>query len=326
MVSVVGLTLGAGLLALLARSVDFEAVRDQLDALDTRALAPLLVIALVQLPLRPWRWASAFPPGSVGFRICFETLAIGNLVNYLVPGRGGDVLRCLLVRRRSPTTPASLALGTLGVEKELDGMALVAVLGLSGLVLPLPSWLGRLTAVAAAIFIAVLVVFMVLRARAEPLTLWLRARPSSGHTARLAHRIADVLGQFVAGLDAIGSGRRVAWMALQTALIVASEAAMVWLIAHAVGVDLSGPQAAILVAVLGLGFMLPAAPGFIGTYEALGVATLALFGVAIGPATAVTLVAHAWSLAWTAVVGVAGLAMGGLSLGEVIRSRRRGEL
>lgn len=322
MVATIGLALGTGLLALTARSVDLESVQEHLAALDPRALVPLLVIALVQLPLRPWRWASAFPPRSVGFRTCFEALAIGNLVNYLVPGRGGDLLRCLMVRRRSPETPASLALGTLGVEKLLDGMALVAVLGLSGLVLPLPGWLGRLTVTAAAIFVLALLGFMVLRARVAPLTSWLRARASGGPAARVAHRVADVLSQFVTGLDAIGSGRRVAWMAFQTVMIVASEAAMVWLIAHAAGVELSGPEAAIMVAVLGLGFMLPAAPGFIGTYEALGVATLALFGVASAPAAAVTLVAHGWSFAWTAIVGVVGLAMGGLSLGDLIRSRR----
>ena len=69
--------LGATLLTWVLTRVDLPAVGDSLRRLTPRDLVPVLLIAVVQLPLRPWRWAVSFPASHpVGFRACFETLAI----------------------------------------------------------------------------------------------------------------------------------------------------------------------------------------------------------------------------------------------------------
>ena len=52
-----------------------------------------------------------------------------------------------------------------------------------------------------------------------------------------------------------------------------------WLVARSLGIELSLVEAVFVTAVINLGVAIPSSPGFIGTYQWLGVSALALFGV-----------------------------------------------
>ena len=51
------------------------------------------------------------------------------------------------------------------------------------------------------------------------------------------------------------------------------------LVAHAVGIELTIVDAIFVTAAINLGVAIPSSPGFVGTYQWLGVSALALFGV-----------------------------------------------
>jgi len=68
------------------------------------------------------------------------------------------------------------------------------------------------------------------------------------------------------------------------------------LVARAVGVELTLVEAIFVTAAINLGVAIPSSPGFVGTYQWLGVSALALFGVSkeAGLAFAITMQAVWW--------------------------------
>jgi uncharacterized membrane protein YbhN (UPF0104 family) len=99
------------------------------------------------------------------------------------------------------------------------------------------------------------------------------------------------------------------------------EAALIWKLAAALQIPLSLPAAAVVSAVLGLGLMIPAAPGSIGMYEFFSVAVLRLFGIESGRALALTLLMHTWSFVVVTGLGLAGLWISGINFSQLIRGR-----
>jgi uncharacterized membrane protein YbhN (UPF0104 family) len=73
----------------------------------------------------------------------------------------------------------------------------------------------------------------------------------------------------------------------------------------------------VVAAVLGLGLMVPAAPGGLGTYELAGVAGLKLIGVDASSALALTLAIHAWVFITSVGLGLCLLALGGVRLAQL---------
>jgi uncharacterized membrane protein YbhN (UPF0104 family) len=70
-------------------------------------------------------------------------------------------------------------------------------------------------------------------------------------------------------------------------------------------------------AVLGLGLMIPAAPGGLGTYELFGTEAFKLAGIAASSALALTVVIHAWVFVANIAVGACLLAVKGISLAQL---------
>jgi len=310
---VVGLVVSAALLTLVLTRINLgDAWRHVMQLNPVKLLWPL-AITLVSLPLRPWRWRLMFAPQKrPAYTVTFNAFYISMLANNVLPARGGDVLRCFLVDRRKSIRNATRVLGTLGVEKVLDGLALVAVAGTALVFWRRESWLLQLVALAAAVFGGALALLFIMQRRPEAVRRPVRAAFRVLRLAAVGDKLDALLVSLTDGLSAVRSPRRILALVALTALAWALEAAFIWSMAPALGVSLSLGAAALVVAVLGLGMMAPAAPGYVGTYEFFAVAVLSLFGVTKESALALTLVMHAWVLLVMTVVGAAALAASGL--------------
>jgi uncharacterized membrane protein YbhN (UPF0104 family) len=104
---------------------------------------------------------------------------------------------------------------------------------------------------------------------------------------------------------------------LLTAAIWITEAGTIWGLAGALGLAVSLKSAVVASAVLGLGLMIPAAPGGLGTYELFGTEAFKLAGIAASSALALTVVIHAWVFVANIAVGICLLAVKGISLSQL---------
>lgn len=312
--SLLGLALSVLLVALLVYTVDLrEAWRAILRMDHGQLWLPALLIA-VGLTLRPYRWQLIFPPQHrPTFGRSLAVWSIANMSNNVLPARGGDVLRCFLIARGQPMRMAGTALATLGMEKVLDGLALLAVIVLAFWFVTPPGWLQALTLAAALIFVGALVVMIVLQRS----PVWIE-RTALGvalrlHRPQLGRRVVDLLHSFADGLHAVRSVRQMSVLVALTALTWFIEVALVWACARALGLPIELWHGTVIAAVLGLGLMVPAAPGYVGSYEFICVSVGAMFGLKGEQALALALVMHAGVLLMTTAFGLASLAATALS-------------
>lgn len=151
--AVVGVLIGLGCLAILLKQVDLKQAWNALGRLNSPYLLVPVAVFFVNLPLRAWRWQLIFPASwRPSLAACLTVLGIGNMANFLLPGRAGDVARCVLVGGSGSLTDSSRTLATLAVEKVLDGLALVGMVLFSAWALHPPQWVLELIRVAIVIF------------------------------------------------------------------------------------------------------------------------------------------------------------------------------
>jgi glycosyltransferase 2 family protein len=183
----------------------------------------------------------------------YGLVAVGYMGNNVLPARAGEMLRVVLLDRRTGSGKRTL-LGTVVAERLLDAVALASifVVVVYGALrkTTLPSDRPLVVAGAGLLLLALgFVALQVLRRRGalERLLDWLR--PLAGAPRALVGREGLVL------------------LAVSFA-IWSMEASVYLAVARAAGLDVGGMGALYLVALTNLFAMLPAAPGYVGTFDA----------------------------------------------------------
>jgi glycosyltransferase 2 family protein len=291
-----GIAISVAAAALLAATTDFSQVAAHLQRANVLWLAPAFLVLAGQAWIRAARWASLIRPWSdrsIGARRVVDAMLIGYFANAILPGRLGEVARALVVSRREALAFGGVAASVV-VERAIDIMALAALAAVALAVAASDAWIGF-----AALASGVAVVIGLGRRS----TVLERLLP-----ARTPPRLADGIRTFVRSVAAIPVSVSAGAAAL-SAIAWLADATLVLLVAKALGIEIS-VAAAIAVGLGGaLGSALPAAPGYLATYE-LGAVTLGAFaGVPRETALPLALLVH--------VIGVTTLAAaGGICLGR----------
>jgi uncharacterized protein (TIRG00374 family) len=314
----VGILIGLGCVAILLRQVDLRQSWSALGRLNGPYLLVPVAVFFLNLPLRAWRWQLIFPSSRrPGLGACLTVLGIGNMANFLLPGRAGDLARCVLLGRGDSLTDTSRTLATLAVEKVLDGLALVGMVLFAAWALHPPHWVLELLRVAILIFGGALALLVALRYRTRALIDSMRRGFRLVHLSSLEEKFDGLLTSFADGLSAVSSAGQMLTLLLLTAAIWITEAGSIWGLAAALGLGVSLKSAVVASAVLGLGLMIPAAPGGLGTYELFGTEAFKLVGIPASSALALTVVIHAWVFVANIVMGICLLAVKGISLAQL---------
>lgn len=313
-----GLLIGLGCVALLLRQVDLKQSWSTLGRLGGPFLLAPIAVFFVNLPLRAWRWQLIFP-SSCRPRIgqCLTVLGIANMANFLLPGRAGDISRCVLLGDGNSLADSSRTLATLAVEKVLDGLALVGMVLFSVWALRPPHWVLDLLRAATLIFAGALGLLIILRYKTRLLIRYVRSAFHFMHLSFLQEKLDRVLTSFAEGLDSVSSAPQMLMLLALTSVIWTTEAGLIWGLAGALGLFVPLKSAVVATAVLGLGLMIPAAPGGLGTYELFGTEAFQLAGIAASRALALTVVIHAWVYLANIAFGILLLAIKGLSLAQL---------
>ena len=316
--AVLGLLFGLGCIALLLRQVDLRQSWSTLGRLSGPFLLVPVAVFFINLPLRAWRWQLIFPSSSRPRIVqCLTILGIANMANFLLPGRAGDISRCVLLGNGSSLAESSRTLATLAVEKVLDGLALVGMVLFSIWALRPPHWVLELLRVAILIFGGALALLIILRYKTRLLIRYVRNAFRIMQLSFLEQTFDGVLTSFAEGLNAVSSAAQMLMLLVLTSVIWTTEAGLIWGLAGALGLSVSLKSAVVASAVLGLGLMIPAAPGGLGTYELFGTKAFQLAGIAASRALALTVVIHAWVYIANIAFGILLLAVKGLSLAQL---------
>jgi uncharacterized protein (TIRG00374 family) len=266
-------------------------------------LAVVVLGAVYVIQALRWRVIADSRISTVRF---LEWVVGSAAVNNVVPGRPGDLLRAEWLSRAS-SFPRGRSLGTVVVDRSSDVLVLAVFLAATTSVTQHPAWLVRLDlgVAAAGVLLLALLGLFVLRARRDDSLV-------GGRLRRLLHQLAAG----VAG--AVQPRRLVPILGLSVVAWVLSSVAT-WLVASSIGLDLTPAQALFVTAVLNLGVAIPSSPGFVGTYQWLGIASLGLLAVDRSDALAFSILMHA---TWFVPTSVAGLGLALRKLAPVARRLR----
>lgn len=311
LVALVGVSVGLVFLWLALRDADLDAVWRSLKGADAGLVVLAIAAFATVYAFQSSRWRRIAATPSVRLARFYEMTVSGVAVNNVLPGRIGDLLRARWLGLAA-RMPAGRAFGTVILDRACDLVVLVGLLVVGIAAVASSDWLVRLAVFGALALVALGVVLLLSRtyiSRRE------RDRRSRGLLRRLVRDTVEMLA------EPFGRRRPVVWLALSLCAwgmwALAAD-----LIARSVGVDLSVADALFVTAVLNLGSAIPSSPGYVGTYEWLGVASLGLLGVETEPALAFTILLHAAWYVPTTIAGGAALVVRGIrQLG-----RRRTEL
>jgi len=262
-------------------------------------LIPGVAVYFLGVWARAWRWHYLLRPlKRIPTRTMFPVVAIGYMGNNVYPARAGELLRAFVLRRKTGI-PVSASLATILVERIFDGVVMLLFVfvnlpelarlggesGFAGSIQGLALW-GALA------FAGVLLVFLLtamLPAPAGRLSAW-----GIAHfvPVRLRERVRELLEKFQSGLASLRSPREVLMVLLTSIVIWLFETGKYWFVMQAFPFTVSFFALMLMNGVVNLATTLPSAPGYIGTFDAPGIAVLVAYGVTRSLATAYTLVLH----------------------------------
>ena len=213
----------------------------------------------------------------------YSATMIGFMANNMLPFRLGEFVRAWALARREKCS-ATMVLATVVVERVVDMLALLAILGVTMLVHPIQanSKAAEFTQAGATSLIVVTVGLTVMLILLER---------TPGRARRVVHRLSTwlperhrghaviALDHFVEGLGLFRDLPSLLWVFLLSFALFSCFAVALQLSMLAFGIHLPWYAGFTLLVISAFAIMAPAAPGYIGTMNLACVAGLALFGV-----------------------------------------------
>jgi hypothetical protein len=218
-------------------------------------LAGAIGVYMVATLLRAERWQRILRRHDVriGYPEAAGLVMVGYMGNNVLPARGGELLRAYLLGKKGATKRGIL--GTVIAERLLDAVALgllfvAFTLGVLGNV-RLPSNTPLLVAIGV-VFVLLVISLAVLR---------------FARSHHLVERATEFLRPFAIPARALLSPYGVALLALSL-VIWAFEATVYYMVSDAAGLGLTVSGALYVMVLANLFALIPAAPGYVGTFDA----------------------------------------------------------
>jgi len=300
---VIGLILSVAIVALFAARMDWAEFSTTLGLVRWTWIAGGCAGIALAIGFRAVRWATvAGAFSSMGSY--WNATVIGYLGNTLYPGRAGEVLRIAALRKALQLPP-----GELVATAFMDRLADILALGLITVYVSIHTTaiasdtLHRVVTLLIGLPVAGLIVLLVLGERLKHRVERLCAGLPGHWKARLPRWYAQALNAF-ASLRV-----RHRWMgaAALTLCAFSIDYMVLWMFLQAFAWQIPAFAAVTVGVLLGLGSLLPAAPGYLGIYQVACVLGLAPYGIGESSALAYSVVSQG---ATVLMIGVLGLVAG----------------
>jgi uncharacterized protein (TIRG00374 family) len=264
-------------------------------------LLPGIAVYFVGVWVRSWRWHYMLRPlKKIPTRTMFPIVTIGYMGNNIYPARAGEVLRAVILKQREGV-PVSASLATVIVERIFDGVVMLGFVfvnlselaqltGDSGVVGQMD--IRTIAIAGTVVFVGALLVFLLAAMFPHTTELILdRLLPILPQRFRI--KVKDIALKFLSGLESLRSPVEALMIFLTTVIIWLLETAKYWFVMHAFGFSVSFFGLMLMNGIVNLATTLPSAPGYVGTFDAPGIAVLTAYGVPGEIAAGYTLVLHA---------------------------------
>lgn len=297
-----GIAISAFFIYLALPGLHLPAVMESLRTANYWWLSPAIAVYLVGLWFRTWRWQYTLRPlKHVGLVNLFPMVCIGYFGNNVFPFRAGELLRSYVLKKEEGIAISS-SLATVIVERVTDGLVMIMFVFLALPFAPMPEPYRNAVIAMTALFLAATVFFIWMASQPVRVERFYLTVAGAVLPERIRARTDDFYRRFVLGLRSLSKPSDVIMIFLITVLIWLTETVKYWFVMHAFDFQVSFLVLMLMNGLVNLATTLPAAPGYIGTFDTPGIATLAAFGVDPSVAASYTFTLHA--ALWLPVTGL----------------------
>ena len=279
--------------------------------------------------LRAIRWKLLLSPVKKEVRASntFWSTALGSMVNIIIPIRLGEFVRAYTLGEKEGIGFAP-GLSSIVVERTLDMMGLLSIGLVTMLLVSTQAELSSLAVnifIAVAVFIAAVLAIIIVGIKKEDLIIRLLTRSTSKipFVKKYTARLAEFASSLIKGLQGLSQNPKmfIANMSITWILwLIYTSAAYFTFIAF--NHPLSFVAAILGGALMSISHILPATPGYVGSYETFWWAIFFSLGVPENLLTATALISHLVGLLPIIILGSISVVWLGVSFEEIFSIRK----
>ncbi len=258
----------------------------------------LLILSLFS---RAQRWRILIKPVHKDIRYwpVYSAMNIGYMINNILPLRMGEILRAYFLGKAENISKSSV-LATIVVERIVDLLAALALLGVTIFFFPFPDWIRNgLFYIGGGVLL--LIFFLVALLINTTLTLRFLRSILKPLPTKIVDRVISIVESFTSGLEVMRSSRHYLSIIGHTFLLQACYILSVF--ATLLAFDLVTPEypaiqanpllaSVVLLIIITIGIGVPSAPGAVGTFHGIVAFGVSLFGVPAEKAMGMAIALH----------------------------------
>ncbi|HEY6873431.1 MAG TPA: lysylphosphatidylglycerol synthase transmembrane domain-containing protein [Geobacteraceae bacterium] len=319
----IGIGISAFFLFLLFRKIDFTKLAAALGEMNYRYLVPAVLFTFISYFFRAVRWRFLLlPMKNTRMGNLFPATIIGYMANNLLPARLGEFVRAYVLGEKEKLD-TSAVFATLVLDRLFDGFTVLLILVVTFFTVNLPPGMEKVQhglVVGGYVTLALygmVIAFLVLLKKQTVRTLALVGSLLKPFPARVQEKVIPLLGSFIEGLRLSARPSDLLLLVLSSFVIWTFAVWPVDLLLRSFGIFLPVTASMFIMVFLVFAVMVPASPGYVGTYHAACVYGLMAFSIQKEKALSVALIIHGVNFFPVIIMGFYYLWRDKLSLAEV---------
>lgn len=321
-----GLAISAIFLYIVLRDLDLSSFWSEVKQANYWWLIPGVGVYFLAVWARAWRWHYLLRPlKAIPTSTMFPIVAIGYMGNNVYPARAGEVLRAVVLKRKEGVA-ISASLATIIVERIFDGVVMLGFVFINlGELARLTNGAGMGAGISiqqialwgSVVFFGALLVFLIAAmfpSASEKALAWFAARVVP---TRFRACVLELGMRFLGGLESLRSPLEILMVFLTSVVIWLLETGKYWFVMQAFDFEVSFFALMLMNGVVNLATSIPSAPGYVGTFDAPGIAVLEAYSVPTALATSYTFVLHVALWLPITLLGAYYLGREGIKWGQV---------
>ena len=312
----IGFLFSAVLIYLTLRQVNFKESFELIKNANYYILIPGALIYALTYVLRSVRYYFILSPvKKTPVLKNFPYTVLGFFMNNVIPLRLGEVIRAKVTGERLGVSRSS-ALGTIVVERLLDIIMFVLFFFVIMAVLPFPDFIKKTFYLCAVIFGAALaVLFLISKNETKAVSVFSKIPMPR----KIKEFTVMLFGKFADGLTILRKPKVFSAAFILTVFIWVTESMFLVITALPCGINISVIGGIFVVIIIGIGAIIPTAPGYIGAFEFMGVTALAALSVDKDAAFACIAMYHFLQIMTIFILGISSILKEKISFSDLFK-------
>lgn len=207
----------------------------------------------------------------------FSYIIIGFMVNNVLPARIGEFVRAYIIGKKENISK-SFAFSTIVVERVFDGMVILLLFLPTIFFYPLPQWVKKTGLLVGLFYPLILIILIILKIHKEWVLKLVKIviEPVS---PTLLLKVKGILTSFIQGLDVLHRLKSLIIILLYTFIVWTATSLMFYVGFLCFDISLPFYACFFVFGMVFVGVMIPASPGFIGTFHWFCLQAFLLLGI-----------------------------------------------